>query len=153
MMPLAIFLLCASGARAEPAVAVSTTAASRLSAAPNPCGVETGKKYCRARLVWKAETSSTTAQLALVMNGGPDRSIACGLEGARDIGWVVPGNSYVFTLYGAAACDPASRGAALASVTVTGRPKGKAAAPTPTPTPHPALAKPRPKPSPKKKRG
>ncbi len=132
-MTLALVLLCLGAAEAaEPPVAVSTQPApvpsSRLEAAPNPCVVKPPRPSCRSLLSWKAETSSAAAQVALVTNGGPDRPIGCGATGSRELGWIVPGNVYVFTLYESSGCDAASRGARLASVTVTGRAEAKAAA-------------------------
>ncbi|MBI4349504.1 MAG: hypothetical protein HY553_21900 [Elusimicrobia bacterium] len=123
-MIAALLAALALGAGAQPAVTVSTAAAapkSRLEAAPNPCTVPAGKQFCRARLDWTAATSSATAHVTFSANRGPERPLACGLRGRQEVGWIVPGNRYVFTLYGAGACDEAFRGEALAAVTVTGR--------------------------------
>ena len=102
------------------AMAGSAWAASgTISAEPNPCRVEAGKRHCTTYISWRTEGTAHARVLVKAegRKAAPEREFANSVAERRAVAdWIAEGTTYLFTL-----CDwsAGSRGAVLATVSVS----------------------------------
>ena len=90
-----------------------------ISADPNPCKIEAGKRHCTTYLTWSVEGTSAARVMveAEGRKGAREREFANGTGQSRTpADWIAEGTTYKFTLYD---WSSGKKGAALGSVTVT----------------------------------
>src|ERR1041385_7605946 len=91
-----------------------------IEASPNPCSAAVNTA-CNPTVSWSSGYTSANHQVWVSQNGGPMSYFsACGAQGSSPAPWIVPGNTYVFTLHQATSCDASARGAQVDSTTVRG---------------------------------
>lgn len=94
-------------------VIVSTQTAADISASPNPVSVAGA---LGTTTITYSTGSGSAGQVYVSVNGGADILISQGAGGTFAVPWIVPGNTYVFTLYAGTTHSTAEK-----SVTVTGQ--------------------------------
>lgn len=108
----------------SPPPPTATPPPSPINASPNPCTVTSGT-VCTTTITWSGPSSS--AQVRVRVNGGPESLFAQGRNGNQQAPWIQPGNIYRFNLYS----NSGSNLLGFVNVTANG---GSSPTPTLTPT-------------------
>ena len=116
LLPLFFFAACgpSKSPEANSSAASPAAAAATITASPNP--VTTGEGPGTTTITWNTGDSTTTCQVYVSEDGGPERLFVDGSTGSAPAPWIQAGKTFEFRLY--AGTEHAKM---LAKVQVTGR--------------------------------
>jgi hypothetical protein len=115
-LPLFFFAACgpSKSPEANASAASPAAAAATITASPNP--VTTGEGPGTTTITWNTGDSTTTGQVYVSEDGGPERLCVEGSTGSTPVAWIQAGKTFEFRLYAGT-----EHTKVLAKIQVTGR--------------------------------